>query len=201
MTYNHLVIKCSAFGLSTIDDHGLLEDCSDVILAGTGREASRLALHHSPLVCVELEELISALAHLPLWVPHEAASKDVDPAIVGDCCMALAALDHLCTRVGCPFPDDLVTVDFGEDDLLACVHVETSNQVHLVANSRQGGALARSWKPFCVEWHFNVDSEVLSLLHALNVGLKAANEFVDKLIPGDVLCRISMKLLIFFFVT
>ena len=115
--------------------------------------------------------------------------------------MALATLDHLCTRVGSPFPDDLVTVDFGEDDLLACVHVETSNQVHLVANSCQGGALARSRKPFALEWHFNVDSEVLSLLHALDVGLKATNEFVDKLIPGDVLCRISMKLLIFFFVT
>ena len=123
MTYDHLVIKCSTFGLSTIDDHGLLEDCSDVILAGTGGEASRLALHHSPLVCVELEELISALAHLPLWVPHEAASKDVDPAIVGDCCMALATLDHLCTGVRSPFPYDLVTIDFGDDDLLAGVHV------------------------------------------------------------------------------
>ena len=115
--------------------------------------------------------------------------------------MALATLDHLCTRVGSPFPDDLVTVDFGDDDLLAGVHVKTSNQVHLVANSCQGGALARSRKPFCVEWHFDVDSEVLSLLHALNVGLKAANEFVDKLIPGDILSRISMKLLIFLFVT
>ena len=115
--------------------------------------------------------------------------------------MALATLDHLCTCVRSPFPDDLVTVDFGDDDLLAGVHVKTSNQVHLVANSRQGGALARSRKPFCVEWHFDVDSEVLSLLHSLNVGLKAANEFVDKLIPGDVLSRVSMKLLIFLFVT
>ena len=115
--------------------------------------------------------------------------------------MALTALDYLCTRVRSPFPDDLVTVDFGDDDLLAGVHVKTSNQVHLVANSCQGGALARSRKPFCVEWHFDVDSEVLSLLHSLNVGLKAANEFVDKLIPGDVLSRVSMKLLIFLFVT
>ena len=62
--------------------------------------------------------------------------------------MALATLDYLCTRVRCPFPDDLVTVDFGEDDLLAGVHVKATNQVHLVANGGQGGALARSRKPF-----------------------------------------------------
>ena len=148
MTYNHLVIKCSTFGLSTIDDHRLLEDCSDVILAGTGGEAGRLALHHSSLVCVKFEELIGAFAHLPLWVPHEAASEDVDLAIVGHCCVALATLDYLCTRVGSSLPDDLVTVDFGEDDLLAGVHVKASNQVHLVANGGQGGALARSRKPF-----------------------------------------------------
>ena len=148
MTYNHLVIKCSTFGLSSIDDHRLLEDCSDVILAGTGGETGRLALHHPSLVCVKFEELIGALAHLPLRVPHEAASEDVDLAIVGHCCVALATLDYLCTRVGCPFPDDLVTVDFGEDDLLAGVHVKASNQVHLVANGGQSGALARSRKPF-----------------------------------------------------
>ena len=92
--------------------------------------------------------MISALAHLPLWIPHKAASEDVDLAIVGHCCVALAALDYLCTRVRSPFPDDLVTVDFGYDDLLAGVHVKTSNQVHLVADSCQSGALARSWKPF-----------------------------------------------------
>ena len=127
MTYDHLVIKCSTFGLSTIDDHRLLEDCSDVILAGTGRETGRFALHHPSLVCVKLEKLISALAHLPLRVPHKAASKDVDLAIVGNSCMALATLDYLCTRVGSSLPDDLVTVDFGEDDLLASVHIKASN--------------------------------------------------------------------------
>ena len=148
MTHNHLVIEGAAFSLSAIDDHGLLEDCSDVVLAGTGRETRRLALRHPSLVCVKLKELIGALAHLPLRVPHKAASEDVDLAIVGHCCVALATLDYLCTRVGCPFPDDLVTVDFGEDDLLAGVHVKATNQVHLVANGGQGGALARSRKPF-----------------------------------------------------
>ena len=41
--------------------------------------------------------------------------------------MALATLDYLCTRVGSSLPDDLVTVDFGEDDLLASVHIKASN--------------------------------------------------------------------------
>ena len=127
MTHNHLVIEGAAFSLSAIDDHGLLEDCSDVVLAGTGRETRRLALRHPSLVCVKLKELIGALAHLSLRVPHEAASEDVDLAIEGYCGVTLAALDYLSTRVGNPLPDDLVTVDFGEDDLLASVHVEASN--------------------------------------------------------------------------
>ena len=52
-----------------------------MVLASTSREASCFALNHSALICIELKQLISALAHLSFFIEHEAAAERVDFAI------------------------------------------------------------------------------------------------------------------------
>lgn len=89
--------------------------------------------------------------------------------------MALPALHGLSARVWDPLPDDLVSVDFGADDLLACIIVQATHEVHVVADSCKSGTLTRRWHPFWVEWQLHVKSKAFTLLHALDVRLKPAD--------------------------
>ena len=55
-----------------------------MILAGTGREASCFTLGHPALISIKLEQLVSALTHLALFIEHETAAESVDLAVEGD---------------------------------------------------------------------------------------------------------------------
>jgi hypothetical protein len=55
MTNDHLVVEDARLCLATVDNHSLLVDCCNMILARTGAKTSRFALRHAPLVRVKLE--------------------------------------------------------------------------------------------------------------------------------------------------
>ena len=93
--------------------------------------------------------------------------------------MTLASEDRLCARVRDAFPDDLVTVDLGADDLFAGIVVQSPDQVHLVADCGQGGALTGSRQPIRLEWELHVNPETFSFLHPLDVGLETTDKFID----------------------
>ena len=114
--------------------------------------------------------------------------------------MTLSTLDSLSARVCDPLPDHMITDDFTTDDFLARVEVEASDQVHLVPDSCEGGAFTGRGSPLLLEGDMDVNSETFSLLHALDVGLKTADELVDEFVSGDVLGRIDHELFVFFFI-
>ena len=81
MKDEHVVCESTTLSLPSVDKHRLFIDGRTVVLASTSREASCFALNHSTLICIELKQLISALAHLSFFIEHEAAAERVDFAI------------------------------------------------------------------------------------------------------------------------
>ena len=71
--------------------------------------------------------MVGTLANLAFLVEHEAASKCVDLGIESDRGVALTALYRLRARIGDPLPQNLTAIDFGLNDLFACVVVESAN--------------------------------------------------------------------------
>ena len=49
--------------------------------------------------------------------------------------MTLATLDRLQARVWKSLPDDLVSDDFGKDDLFASIKVQAADEVHVITDS------------------------------------------------------------------
>lgn len=78
MAHYHFVVEHSALCLPTIDNHRLFEYCSNMILTGTGRKSSRLALTHTSFIRIELKKHVSALTHLSLLIEHETATENID---------------------------------------------------------------------------------------------------------------------------
>ena len=56
------------------------------------------------------------------------------------------------------------------------------------------------WQPLGVVGDLNIDSEALTLLHALDVGLETAHELVNELVSGDILGRVDHKLFCLFLI-
>lgn len=150
---------------------------------------------------VELDQLVGAFTHLPLLVEHKAASESIDFAMVRHCSVTLSTLDDFIACEGDPLPDDLVSFDLGEHNLLADIVVEPTHQVHIVTYSRQCCAFTWRWLSLRVDWNLHVDAETFSLLHALDVGLEASDKLVDELVLGDIVGRVDHELLIFLLVT
>lgn len=124
-----------------------------MVLAGTRRKARRLALCHSSLVSVELEQLIGTFAHLALWIKHEASTERIDLGVKGNGAMALTALYWLSACVGDALPDHLVTVDLAAKNLTTGIIIEAADEVHTVADGGQGGALTWSWLLEALKWN------------------------------------------------
>ena len=82
MADDHFIVEDAGLGLPAIHDHRLLVNRSCVVFPSPRAKARRLALRHAPLVRIELEQLVRALAHLALLVEHEAAAKHVDLPLV-----------------------------------------------------------------------------------------------------------------------
>ena len=114
-----------------------------MILASASREASRLALLQTPLIGVELEQLVSALTNLALFAEHEAASKGIDLAAICAGSVALTTLHRLGARVGNALPHHLVAVDLTADNFSAGLIVKTAHEVHAIPDCGERGALAR----------------------------------------------------------
>lgn len=55
-----------------------------MVLPCTGREPSRLTLGHTPLIRIELQQLVRALTHLALLIKHEATAEGVDLSAESD---------------------------------------------------------------------------------------------------------------------
>jgi len=70
--------------MAAIDNHRLLVDCRAMVLPCTGREPSRLTLGHTPLIRIELQQLVRALTHLALLIKHEATAEGVDLSAESD---------------------------------------------------------------------------------------------------------------------
>ena len=134
---------------------------------------------HASLVSVELKELIGALANLPLWIEHEAASKGVDLAVICNRAVALAALYRLCADVRDSLPDDCVSIDLCADNFTASIVVEATNEVHGVADGCESGAFTWSWLPHVIERDSDLKAEALSFLHPLDVMLQTAHKLVN----------------------
>ena len=115
--------------------------------------------------------------------------------------MTLATLDHLGAAVGDAFPNYIVSIDLGTHNLLAYVIIQPTDQVHVVTDRGQSGALSRRRHPLRIEGQLHLHPETLALLHPLDVRLQSADQLIDQLVMWDVLRRIDMKLLVFLFVT
>ena len=150
-----------------------------MILARTYWVSSRSALKHFSLISVELEELVGAFANLSLLIELKAAAESVNLVVVSYWGVTLTSLKHLRARIGDPLPLDIVANDLGNDYLLTYVMIKTTNEVHIVTYCRQGWTLTRCWLPFIVARLLDVDSKAFTLLHSLNIGLKAADELVN----------------------
>ena len=200
MQHNHLIEEHTAFSLTAIDNHRLLVDHSTVVLTSTCRVARRLTLGHASLIGIKLNQLIRALTHLALLMEHETATECVNLAVIGNGCVALSALDDLGACVRDPLPNYLVAVDLSEHDFLAYVVVEPTHEVHVVTYGCQGRTLTRRRLTLRVNRNLDIDTETFSLLHALDVGLKAPDQLVDELVLGDIVCRIDHELLVLFFI-
>lgn len=179
MADKHLVVEDAGLGLPAVDDHRLFVDCSCVVLSCARAKSGRFTLSHAPLVRIELEQLVGALTHLALLVEHEAATKHVDLALIRYGCVALAALDDFGASVRDALPNDLIAVDLRSNNLLTNVVVEAADKVHVVTYCGQSRALSGCWHPLGVVRNLYIQPETFSLLHALDVGLQAAYQFVD----------------------
>ena len=179
MAHDHFVAEDATFDHTTVDYHRLLVNCGDVTFSSACWVPGGLALAHFSVVAVELKKLISAFSDLSLWVEHIAPSKRVDLVVERDRGMALTTLHRLSASVRNPLPNYLAAKDFGHRDLFASGKVESTNQIHVKANCGQSGAFTRCRNPFWIERLFNVNSEVFTLLHTLNVTLQSPDKFID----------------------
>ena len=201
MQDQHFIEEYPWLSLATVDYHAFLEDCGAVILASSGREACSLALAHLTSVGVKLEKLVSTFSDLTLWIEHEAATENIYLIVKGRSAMTLPAFNSLRASIRASLPNDLASVDLCAYDILARLKVKTTYHVHVVSDGCQCGTFSRCWLPLRVKWLADRDTEVFSLLHPLNVWLQATHQFIDEFVTGNVLRRISLKLLRIFIIT
>ena len=172
-----------------------------MVFASARRITWCFAMVHLFWVSFELEKLACALSNLTLLVEHEASTENIDPAIKSDWGVTLASLHSFRASVRDPFPDNLSSIDLGTQNFFACVKVEASDQIHIIAHGSEGGALSGSWLPFWFEGHSDRYSEVLTFLHPLNVRLQTTNEFFNQLVSRDVFRWCCLELLVIIFIT
>lgn len=149
------------------------------------------------------KQLISAISDLPLVVVHEATSEDDDLVLVCACGVAAAPQQPVlvvvrsCELFIMPVRHHLSQISSSADrrvgDLLVDVEVLTADQVCPIVQSDQGRVLAWSRQPTGHLVLSQLDEERLTFLHALDVVLEAASQFLDKLVPRDVISRLSLE--------
>jgi len=105
-------------------------------------------------------------------------------------------MDWLCARVRYSLPHDLPAIHLGTDNVLAGIKVQPADHVHIVPYSGQSRTFSRCRLPLRIKGLSDAYTEVFALLHALDVGLQATHELVDKFIPRNILRWIGLELLI-----
>jgi hypothetical protein len=127
--HDHVLCNHSVLSLATENNHRALIHHSRVILARANRHTFSLADFDAASFQVILEDLVCALAYLPLAIELEATAENVQFVVVGDCGVALAALDLLLTLEVYFLPDHLVAHDLGAHDLFNRLLVHSADHV------------------------------------------------------------------------
>jgi hypothetical protein len=165
-----------------------------VILARANRHTFSLADFDAASFQVILEDLVCALAYLPLAIELEATAENVQFVVVGDCGVALAALDLLLTLEVYFLPDHLVAHNLGAHDLFNRLLVHSADHVRWVALAGESGGFAWWRNPdLPLRLGGDLSSEALTLLHALDERLDASGELLRELIAWDIIGRVRSE--------
>lgn len=136
-------------------------------------------------------------------VVHEATSEDDDLVLVRACGVAAAPQQPVfvvvcsCELLILPVRHHFSQVGAGADcrvgDLLVDVEVLAADQVCPIIQSDERRILTRRRQPTAHLVLSQLNEERLTLLHALDVILEAASQLLDKLVPRDVISRLSLE--------
>lgn len=149
----------------------------------------------SVMKCVVNEHLIGTLPRFSLHIVHKAAAEYYDFGVIGDAGVPVPALDAVGRAEFQVLPVRPVRARHQFCYLGVAFVVLSADQVAVVVDAAEGGVFSGCWYPALAGNRTDIGVEGLTLLHALDVGLKTASQTLCELVPRYIVRWLRLELL------